>query len=370
MKKHIVLLSLVVHSYFSAIAQDSSLDNYTGNWTDDASWTSGTAPPFDNVIEDLTIYGYITLQAGNRIDLTNGGGDVLTIEDTLVIADAGLTSRFFAGNTVVVNGLLIVMGNLNLNTGTTFTVNSGGVVAVGGNFGAFGGGDPTFGAGTVYVEGTSGYTDVSPADDLEGDGLGNVGDFLDGTSTELPVEMKYFKTEVRDGIAILRWATSSELNNAGFDVERSENGIDFRKIGYVGGHGTVNTEKKYSFSDYFFDGRSYYRLKQIDYDGAYEYSEVVEAKDHLSQNADLAVYPNPVYSHENLQISLGGIEGDFFSLKLTSISGQIIFIKDRIEIGEVQSVTLYLQKELVKQGLYTLQITSPYQHYYRQILIK
>ncbi|MEP4092168.1 T9SS type A sorting domain-containing protein [Reichenbachiella sp.] len=370
MRIHFILLFLAVHICLSISAQDSSLDNYTGDWTTDASWNSGTAPPFDNVIEDLTIYGYITLPAGNRIDLTNGGGDVLTIEDTLVIEDLTLTSRFFSGNTVIVNGLLIVMGNLNYNSGTTFTVNSGGVVAVGGNFGAFGGGDPTFGAGTIYVEGTSGYTDVSPADDLEGDGLGNVGDFLDGTSTELPVEMKYFSAEAFEGRVVLNWATASELNNEGFEVEKSENGIDYQKIGFVGGHGTVNEEKIYAFTDFFFDGHSYYKLKQIDFDGAFEYTEVIEARGQLQGDSELSISLNPVLGRSSLSLVLNQDTFARSSIKLISTSGRLIYSAIQVSNNYDFSYQIDLENERISRGHYILHVETTSSKYTTQVIVK
>lgn len=116
----------------------------------------------------------------------------------------------------------------------------------------------------------------------------------------LPVEMSSFISTVSGSNVMLNWSTSLETNNAGFDIERSEvNGqtpVDWKKVGYVSGNGTTNEMKNYSFTDRGLDqGKYNYRLKQIDYNGNFEYfnlaNEVIVGspeKFSLSQN-----YPNP-----------------------------------------------------------------------------
>ena len=94
----------------------------------------------------------------------------------------------------------------------------------------------------------------------------------------LPVEMLYFNAKIDGTDAILEWATASELNNDRFEVERSLDGINYEYIGEVEGNGTTDLQVVYQFIDIApRQGLNYYRLKQVDYDGAFEYSDVTFA---------------------------------------------------------------------------------------------
>lgn len=111
----------------------------------------------------------------------------------------------------------------------------------------------------------------------------------------IPVELTSFTAaKIRTGVQ-LNWTTATETNNLGFDIERSSNGKEYQKIGYMKGNGTTTEKLSYSFVDQTnMTGKQFYRLKQIDLDGRYKYSNVVEVDlsvpdaFNLSQN-----YPNP-----------------------------------------------------------------------------
>lgn len=109
----------------------------------------------------------------------------------------------------------------------------------------------------------------------------------------LPVELVSFAASVNNGIVKLVWSTASEINNRGFEIERSSNG-DFGSIGFVSGAGTTTQGQSYSFSDKVADGVYSYRLKQFDFDGTFTYSNVIEVDVTAPLNFDLAQnYPNP-----------------------------------------------------------------------------
>jgi hypothetical protein len=101
-------------------------------------------------------------------------------------------------------------------------------------------------------------------------------DNLSVTGTQvLPVEMTEFTAQKEEGYNLLSWTTASEINNAYFCVERSLDGANFTKIGQVNGNGNSAEEIDYEFVDYnVSDQTVYYRLKQVDFDGAHEYSAV------------------------------------------------------------------------------------------------
>ncbi len=110
----------------------------------------------------------------------------------------------------------------------------------------------------------------------------------------LPVELVSFKANINSNNVELNWSTVTELNNAGFAIEKKSNNI-WNQIGYVKGNGTTTDRHDYSFVDKSSSGKYQYRLKQIDHDGSFEYSNVIEVivglsvQDYkLSQN-----FPNP-----------------------------------------------------------------------------
>ncbi|MEP7145826.1 MAG: T9SS type A sorting domain-containing protein, partial [bacterium] len=116
-----------------------------------------------------------------------------------------------------------------------------------------------------------------------------------GTTGPLPVELSSFSSIISGRNITLNWTTASEVNNAKFEIERSVNS-SWTKIGEVQGNGTSTTPKSYSFSDNNLSNNTYnYRLKQIDFNGNFEYfnlsNEVVigiPSAFELAQN-----YPNP-----------------------------------------------------------------------------
>ncbi|MBJ6117708.1 T9SS type A sorting domain-containing protein [Pontibacter sp. BT310] len=92
----------------------------------------------------------------------------------------------------------------------------------------------------------------------------------------LPVELVSFKAKREQNTTILTWATASEKNNDRFDVERSQDGKHFSKIGEITGNGNSNRTLNYTYTDNRpATGVSYYRLRQVDYDGTIEFSKTI-----------------------------------------------------------------------------------------------
>jgi hypothetical protein len=111
----------------------------------------------------------------------------------------------------------------------------------------------------------------------------------------IPVELTSFTAFSDDDAIRLNWSTASETNNAGFDIERSTDGASFARIGFEEGVGTTTEAQSYQFSDTAppFASTLYYRLRQVDVDGAFEYSPVVEVAMTPSSLALLPSAPNP-----------------------------------------------------------------------------
>jgi hypothetical protein len=112
--------------------------------------------------------------------------------------------------------------------------------------------------------------------------------------TQVPVELTSFTARKNTGNVLLEWTTASEQNNAGFEVERKSQGGDWNTLGFVRGNGTTTEAQSYAFMDKAVSGIVQYRLKQIDFDGQFEYSPVIEVDAGLPKEFVLEQnYPNP-----------------------------------------------------------------------------
>jgi hypothetical protein len=122
-----------------------------------------------------------------------------------------------------------------------------------------------------------------------------------------PVELTSFTATVVDQEVQLKWVTATELNNQGFEIERSSANQEWEKIGYVPGFGTTTETKSYSFVDEnVVTGRYTYRLKQIDFDGQFSYSKEVEVLVNLTPDNFILFqnYPNPFNPSTTIQFQV------------------------------------------------------------------
>ncbi|MFT5165732.1 MAG: hypothetical protein ACI8P3_000960 [Saprospiraceae bacterium] len=114
----------------------------------------------------------------------------------------------------------------------------------------------------------------------------------------LPVELIQFTAQLKENKAFLKWETASETNNHGFDIEYSNDGIEWKKLGNVEGNGSTNASNTYFYYDKNLKpGINYYRLKQIDFDGKYGYSNI-ESVTFEAINSESLIYPNPMLSEK------------------------------------------------------------------------
>jgi hypothetical protein len=143
----------------------------------------------------------------------------------------------------------------------------------------------------------------------------------------LPVEFTSFTAQTDRAGVLLKWQTAKEENNDYFQIEHSIDGRNFSILGKVEGNGTTNNFSNYTFLDEKpAAGINYYRLKQVDYDGAFEYSDIASAQ-FGDGSATVVVYPNPFSDQLTLSLPTGSDINDRASnpvLKITNLHGQVV----------------------------------------------
>lgn len=140
-----------------------------------------------------------------------------------------------------------------------------------------------------------------------------------------PVELSSFKVKLINNKVFLEWMTETEISNYGFDVERSIANDDWQKIGFVPGSGNSNSANHYSFIDEDIPNASvlYYRLKQIDNDGSYEYSNEVLVDNYVPSNFALHQnFPNPFNPSTKIKFVIP--KSSFVNLKVYNVLGKEI----------------------------------------------
>jgi len=171
----------------------------------------------------------------------------------------------------------------------------------------------------------------------------------------LPVELISFNAILQNNDANLDWTTASEINNNYFQIERSENNISsFKEIGLVYGMGNSNIETNYNFTDINIPEKIlYYRLKQVDYDGAYSYSNVISL-DNGSVSGDLYI-SNILNDNNSLLCSIHNISGNFIDIDIYDITGKLIYTHEHsiTESSYLLNITEYLPL-----GIYFLRVND------------
>lgn len=176
--------------------------------------------------------------------------------------------------------------------------------------------------------------------------------------TPVPVELTSFLADVSGSNVMLQWTTATELNNLGFEVQRKTDQAEFEAIGFVSGSGTTTESRNYFFTDSKLANDQYiYRLKQMDYDGAFSYSEeiIVEvdapAEYSLEQN-----YPNPFNPSTNINFSLA--EAGVVKIAVYDMLGQkVSVILD--EFREAGYHTMTFNASDLPSGTYFYTLETP-----------
>lgn len=169
------------------------------------------------------------------------------------------------------------------------------------------------------------------------------------TQTPLPVKLVSFSASVSQGQVNLDWETASELNNDYFQVQRSANGKEWEDLTKVNGSGNSNENIAYSAVDELpHNGTSYYRLKQVDFDGKYEYS-IVES---VSVNYHNTLFPNPTIGNVILTSHRDDNNLDLDQIQVYSLSG--VLVNDKVVIKILSGTQLEIDLSSLPAGIYLI----------------
>lgn len=204
-------------------------------------------------------------------------------------------------------------------------------------------------ANTQYTIGEFGLANNTSIDIIE---AGNC------SSTVLPVELVSFRGIMELGGFNLKWHTASELNNLGFEIQRSTDGVEFYKIGWVEGVGNSTENNQYDYLDREMGPgqKYYYRLKQIDYDGRSSFSDVLVYLNSSARSIEIKDFaPNPVL-------------GDFADLRIISPQRQ----RAQIDLFDAFGKLLFQKSTRLINGIHTIRIdlrnANPGSHFVRIVL--
>ncbi|MCH8034272.1 MAG: T9SS type A sorting domain-containing protein [Bacteroidetes bacterium] len=187
----------------------------------------------------------------------------------------------------------------------------------------------------------------------------------------IPVELISFTASVTVNDVHLIWSTATELNNSGFEIQKLNPPLNplpgggpkrWVKIGFVFGHGTTTEQQNYSFIDESVSSGKYqYRLKQIDYDGTFEYSDIVELEVGLPTEYSLEQnYPNPFNPSTTIQYAVS--KRQFVTLKVYDVLGNEIatLVNEHKLAGsyEVEFNSMGLIHQTLTSGIYFYQLKA------------
>jgi hypothetical protein len=183
--------------------------------------------------------------------------------------------------------------------------------------------------------------------------FGEVEDYTLNVITVIPVELTRFEATPKDRAIQLDWATASETNNAGFQIQRGTDGIKFENIGWVAGNGTSLEAKTYQYLDekVNINQQYYYRLKQMDYDEAFEYS-MIKAAIIVEKGNNISVYPNPASDKITVEINEELLENKDVTFYLSNAIGQTV------TVAKINSSQTTVSLDNLPSGVYFYRVVS------------
>ncbi|MEO1623568.1 MAG: T9SS type A sorting domain-containing protein, partial [Bacteroidota bacterium] len=183
-------------------------------------------------------------------------------------------------------------------------------------------------------------------------------------SGPLPVEWLYFNAYSQEEVVDLAWATAAEERSSHFEVQRSADGVKWETIGTHAAQGSSNGAVEYGFEDKQpVQGTSYYRIRQVDLDGEFSFSETAVVN-RIAKGFDFDVFPNPVEEGE-LNLRLQGADDSEVTVRLYDVSRQLILELTKEQLND-QNILLNLPD--LSAGLYFVTLTQGKHHLTKQFI--
>lgn len=186
----------------------------------------------------------------------------------------------------------------------------------------------------------------------------------------LPVSLLTFTAEIDDLDVVLDWTTATELNNDYFEVQHARNGVDFKTFAKIDGNGTVDDIREYRVvhkSPHF--GDNYYRLKQVDFDGKYEYHHIIRVQmNTFIPELDFIIYPNPA-SLNNINLRIRSFDGSApIQMRVIDLLGKEYY-KDVIDGSGLTELAVYNDLNM-SVGIYIIEMKQGEVIIQRKLIIK
>lgn len=187
----------------------------------------------------------------------------------------------------------------------------------------------------------------------------------------VPVELTLFRAELKNKDILIIWQTATETNNLGFEIDRMSDDENWRMIGFLSGNGTTSLVHDYQFEDkdVIDNIKYYYRLKQIDFDGSFNYSNVLNIERKSSASVELFQnFPNPFNPVTTIKYFLN--EASFVQIKIYNSLGSEIAVLEN-ENKTPGKYELKFDGSNVSSGIYFLKMNAgDYKNTIKMILIR
>jgi hypothetical protein len=333
-------------------------------WTTGSHWSStsggGTCSCTPDESKDVI---YVETNTSSAAGLAFGSQVNLTVRNNSTLTINGNTS--FANGAVVVveaGSTLVITGNLtNNNNSNQISIN--GSLSVSGNFSG-GNGSTVTGTGSMAVAGTT-----SGAGTIFGFGTG-CSNCTTGPSGSSPMPVEFIAVNAvpqNSGIEVT-WSTAAEFNSDYFIIQRSQNGGSFTDVSKVKAAGNSSTVKTYSSIDEDpHRGISYYRLKQLDFDGKFMFSDIVAVN--LNGADMIAVYPNPTLKGAQFNVCVQANAKDEVLIVVRDLQGKEYYSKVVIVSNDKEVLAIDPEGKLAS-GVYIVVATSNDNIYEKKIVIQ
>ena len=176
-----------------------------------------------------------------------------------------------------------------------------------------------------------------------------------GGNNPLPVKLLYFNATALSGKIHLSWATASEINNDHFEIQRSKDGLSFAAIGTIRGAGNSTEVLDYSYDDFGPQiGTTYYRLKQVDDNGNFEYSPIDQVNFNSINSVSTTIGPNPFTN--SFRVTFSQEQDGPVDMLIANLAGQVVY-REAISANKGENNFQFNDNIGLPSGIYFLQLT-------------